>query len=200
VEIFGVNARGESAPLSATGLRIPLSSEAWACLDFRRPSDSVLLVNAGWYRKNPAGNEFPSLALRPAAANRLMVDIHVGPTRTLPALEVFPVNAPEDRKAMSAMLSQTSSGDPLGERLLQDGTTGALDAREFRMACPGGGQLKIELQATDPATLRLALSVDLQEAPRLGVPSSVPQLLLQPNAANLVSLIVRTTTGVAIGP
>jgi hypothetical protein len=194
VELVALTAQGPIS-LAASGLRIPLAQDSWIALDFKHSGESALEISFAWRSTCRPYRNPPKLAVVPCAGNVIQVEFSVPGGEPLAASQVYPVQEPEDRERMREMLAVTTSGDPVGEFLLRQGPKIPVLATEFRIGPPPGGGVRLKLLAHDKTAIQIEVECPLDSIPVPGQPMTVSSLLVSPQAANLISVLVREIKG-----
>jgi hypothetical protein len=185
--------------VAATGLRIPIAAGIWAALDFKQFADSALDVTIGCRSTRPSGLRGNMISIVPMAGNHVVVFLTFDATLQRCPFEVLPVNEPEERGRLVESLSQTSSGDPIGEMLFREVVASPIAAREFRVEFPGSGRLLIKFnQNGGDARVRVEIMTEFGSIPTTNVPTAMLSLFVKPQAADLVSVCLRGMHGVLI--
>lgn len=183
--------------VNATGLRIPITNDTWTALDFKRRTDTALEIRVDW-RSTRRPYPTAKLALVPMAGNDVIFEITFEKPERRRAFEIFPVIEPEERERLRQMLDETSSGDPVGEILFRDGTGTPLTGREFRIECLEAGCVQLKVVPMGDSALQIQIVTVWSAVPTPTVPTAMLSMIVQPHAANSMSVCVRETKGVLL--
>lgn len=191
IHVWSVAADGARTAFEGTGLRVPLPDGAWVAIDLGLRARSLAVVLSARNRR-PGVDPLPRLSIVPVAGGtaRVLIGTKPGPE----TFDVVPVDRAELKGDMRDWLVKLTSGDPLGELVLDFPDRASTPEQRFVMQYHDRAEVHISLRPSKEALLAVDVEErDLQvgdkgqQIPALG-------MLVLLHAANTVTFLFKEVT------